>query len=344
MMNAILEEALLSDIGSFSHARAAQRIFTCLMLAAIGLASACSPLAITAGAGSSALIYANAAPAHQQFKVEEYPLVEQSKDYPNHPQFFAYVPAEVIARRAAWRQVAPEDAIALPNQTLSLFGYRLAMNPNAPFRAYALYQGNTLLQENILHFWPVTLNAASDDFLLPYETLDGTRLVASRAGLASWPGADRLETSPPVFIGDYLAYAAIDNSQMSVLTDAQVLYSLPELAPAAPGQLSAWSGHWALETEDNVIVDGQSMIESMNAERIFHWHTIYNQPFFFYTKSGLTRMHYAGRNLPYIYDQIITGDTPDSVLFQPGGNEHMVWFFALRDGLWYYVEAGIFAE
>lgn len=330
----------MSDIGRSLHFRSAHRFLIFFALAALGLAGACGPAAM-AGVRT---VPVSTARTKVHLTVEEYPMVEQSSDNPTHAQFIEHLPPAVTARRADWRSAKPEDAIHLPNQALNLFDYRLAMNPHVPFRAYALYQGEQLVQANILHFWPVTLNAAGDDFLLPFETLAGDRLVASRSGLSGWPGIDSQETSPPVFIGDRLAFAAIDNSQVSVQAGGQVLYSLPELTPSVPGRLVSWSGHWALETDGNVIVDGQSLNESLQSERIFQWQTIHAEPFFFYTKNGLTRMNYAGRSLPYIYDQVITGDTPETALFRPGGNEHMVWFFALRDGLWYYVEAGVFEE
>lgn len=317
------------------------------VIAVLGLAclsAACSPV-ISVGAASSASI-GQLTPTHprENIKVEEYPLVEQSADNPTHAGFLAHLPEQALTRRAAWRTAPPEEALRLPNQALSLFGYRLDMNPSAPFRAYALYQGGRLVQDGILHFWPVTLNAAGSDFLLPFETLAGQRLAASRGGLSPWPGSQAAAASPPVYIGDQLAYASVDNSMLMVQSDAQVFYQQNSLAPAQPGALSTWSGHWALETDGNVIVDGQSLKESLNAERVFFWQTINNQPFFFYTKDSLTRMNYAGRSLPYVYDLIITGETPETALFSPGSNANMVWFYALRDGLWYYVEAGVFAE
>jgi hypothetical protein len=88
-------------------------------------------------------------------------------------------------------------------------------------------------------------------------------------------------------------------------------------------------------------VDGKDVNESLRAEHIFLWHSLRGRPFFLFVKDGLTRINYAGQVQPYVYDAIVPGDTPETALFAPGASDDVVWFFALRDGLWYYVEAGL---
>ena len=283
----------------------------------------------------------------EQFQVEEYPLVEQSTDNPVHAGFEARVPAAVTARRAAWRVPSPETAIAGPNQALARFGYHLAINPTPPFTAYAIYFNQQLLQDDIMKLWPLTLNAKGDDFLLPIETLDGQRQVVSRAGLNDWPGEQasgkQAGASAPIFLGDQLAYAAVSDSGVSVLSGSNTLFKAEGSPNAAGSELQTFGdGHWALETDGKVFVDGRDLANEHHYDQVFDWQQIEGRPFYFYQRGGLIHMNYAGQNLPLNYDQVVHGDTGETAIFNPGGNEHMIWFYALRDGLWYYVEAGVF--
>jgi hypothetical protein len=308
-------------------------LITVLVLICAALAAGCSSRTSASFDGLIPLTGSNGT----TFVVQEYPLVEQSSDNPTHPLFIEHVPETGFARRMA----QPETAVQIPNTTLARFGFRLAVNPAASYRTFALYHGERLVQADILHFWPVTLNAAGDDFLLPFETLTGLRQVASSSGLKDWPGSGLQKTTPPVFIGDRLAYAAVSDSQISVQAGGQVLYTRPDpLATTMPGRLSTWDEHWALEVDGRVIIDGQDLNASLGSERIILWHILRGQPFFLFLKDGLTRISYAGQTLPYTYDAIVAGDTPETAIFSPGLSEDHVWFFALRDGLWYYVEAG----
>jgi hypothetical protein len=58
-------------------------------------------------------------------------------------------------------------------------------------------------------------------------------------------------------------------------------------------------------------------------------------------RDGLTHLEYAGRDVRYVYDQVVYNGAGEAARYNPGGNPRMVWFYALRDGLWYYVEAGL---
>jgi hypothetical protein len=57
--------------------------------------------------------------------VEEYPIVAQEVDSPNHFEYFQRIPPEVSEKRQAWREPTPEGRVARTNQALANFGYRL---------------------------------------------------------------------------------------------------------------------------------------------------------------------------------------------------------------------------
>ncbi|NLG95752.1 MAG: hypothetical protein GX491_00170 [Chloroflexi bacterium] len=65
---------------------------------------------------------------------------------------------------------------------------------------------------------------------------------------------------------------------------------------------------------------------------------INHQPVYFRDSGGQVVLNYAGNDLPNRYDRIAGAGSGDPALYHPGSRENIVWFYALRDGLWYYVE------
>ena len=287
---------------------------------------------------------AGGALAGSNFEIEEYALVEQSIDNPTHAGFQTRVPDSIRARREGPAFFEPENVILVPNQALAAFGFRLAQNPNPPFGAYALYAGDTLVQADIARFWPVSIKkdgSTAQDFLFAFETLTGEHRMASMAGIQDWPvqGQATETSSPPVYLKGSLAYAAVDSDGLSVIAGSDLLYTG---AAGTPRNFYTWgSDHWALELDGRVILDGQDLNELHHYEEVFQWALIDNQPFYFYTRSGLTHLNYAGRDLPYTYDLVVHAGEGEGALFNPTVTEQVVWFYALRDGLWYYVEGRV---
>ena len=289
----------------------------------------------------------------EHFQVQEYAIIEESADGPNHPEFQQRVQAAVAARKAGWRIPNLSDLIQGPNETLAPFGYRLETNPTPPFSAYALYHNDHLIQRDITRFWPVSTKTSpgsqgASDFLLAFETMTGQRLVASLDGIRPWPGngSEASSATPPVYFGDQIAYAQTDGSEVSVYAGMGLLYSgVPAGGAPASGNsaLYTWGGqHWALEMNGHAIQDGQDLNTARGDDAIFQFHVLDGQPLYFYTKNGLTSLNYAGRDLPYAYDQVVHDAAGANSIFNPGDNGRIIWFYALRDGVWYYVEAGNF--
>ena len=304
-------------------------------------------LATLSGCQSSAGSFNNNGGA---FQVKEYAIIEQSSDNPTHAEFQQRVQRALASEQTKWRFPDLQDPTQAPNEALSPFGYRLQTNPTPPFSAYALYHNDHLIERDITRFWPVSVKAsdsqAASDFLLAFETVDGQRLVASQDGIRRWPAlasaSSDESTSPPVYFGDLVAYAQTGASAVSIYAGSGLLYSGEALAGSgAASNLRTWGNkHWAMEVNGHAIQDGKDLNQANHYDSVFQWHILNNQPFYFYTKNGLTRINYAGKDLPFVYDQVVHGDSLP--MFTPGDNGHIVWFYALRDGVWYYVEAGNF--
>ncbi len=242
------------------------------------------------------------------FQVHEYALVEESVDNPTHATFQQRVPPVVAARRAAWPFAPSEDPVKMPNQALAPFGYRLAPNPNPPFSGFALYHNGDLVKRDIARFWPVSIIGAKDggsDFMLTFETMEGERLAASISGIHAWSGGDQSAGSKqPAYQSQQLAFAGNPGSEAGINVGNVQVHNSP---------------------------DG-----SFDAQMIA------GQPFYFYTRDGQVYLNDAGHDLAYTYDQVVHGNNGSTAIFNPGSTGQIAWFYALRDGLWYYVEVGLF--
>lgn len=256
----------------------------------------------------------------RRFQVREFAVVEQSVDNPSNAAFQERVILSVANQRDGLSLFQAQSPLQDLNQTLRPFGYQLRGNPHPPFGAYALYQDNSLVQPDIARFISTGFESVpgSDNFQLRFHTISGEVLTASRAGVQSETAS--LQTQNP---------AATD---------------LVSAAGAGePSNLFTWGGgkFQALEIDGQVIVNGENINQANGYDEVFSWRVIDDQPLYFYSQDGLTRLNYAGRDLPYVYDAVLHGGQGENALYNPGSSSQMIWFYALRDGLWYYVEAGL---
>jgi hypothetical protein len=104
--------------------------------------------------------------------------------------------------------------------------------------------------------------------------------------------------------------------------------------------LRSFNGQWVLETQNTVIIDGEDIGEKPGYDEIFHWQPLNSKPFYFFVNDGKVGLSYNGQTLPVQYDQVIHGQCCEPTIFNPDGSDLMVWFYALRDGVWHYVELG----
>lgn len=60
-----------------------------------------------------------------------------------------------------------------------------------------------------------------------------------------------------------------------------------------------------------------------------------------YHRDRLVHLSFDSEELAFTYDAVIYAGGPESAMYNPGASGRLMWFYALRDGLWYYVEAGM---
>jgi hypothetical protein len=98
------------------------------------------------------------------------------------------------------------------------------------------------------------------------------------------------------------------------------------------------AGSWILE------VDGESLTEQLKVDEIFHYVIFQGQPLFFFEQGGQVGISHGGETLPYTYDEVVHYQCCEPAMFNIVSNEHMLWFYALKDEMWHYVEMGVYDE
>ncbi len=278
--------------------------------------------------------------------VEEYPLVSAAEDTPDHFEFKQRLTDQILNVRWTWRNPDPTVQIAQISQAISAWGYSLVPTPGDP-NATALYYNDAPLVTDITHVWPLAVSASGTDFRLLVDSMSQSTLVVLPDTVGQVDSTHFVSIAP-VFVGDDLieVYADWDRPAFEVRRNGQTEYVLlpqePFVEPPVKA-LFAWNGHWVLQTDTAAIIDGQSLNEQIGAAEVIGWQLIVGQPFYFFTYEGRLAMSYAGQIVePYRYDQIVHDQCCEGSMFNLSGNGTMVWFYALRDGMWLYVEAGVY--
>jgi hypothetical protein len=106
--------------------------------------------------------------------------------------------------------------------------------------------------------------------------------------------------------------------------------------------LGSWGGRWVVEANGMLIVDGAIVNQDWGYQEVFGCQELNGQPFYFFVEGGKTYLSYGGETLPLSYDYVYHGRCCEPAAFNAAGNEQMVWFYALRDDFWYYVELGAY--
>jgi len=274
--------------------------------------------------------------------LEEHTITADGLDSPlvSGMEFKKRVPAEVTARHVSLRVMEPEQFLLALNRKLQAFGYAV----EASDQAFRLLRADELLSDGITHFYPISVNDSGSNFVLGFEDPRGA-YVLQKDGLVEWDLIRSFYTWP-VYAGDALiTVQSGDNSQgvLNVLKDGEVIYTTEVILSVTPPVRALWSfnGQWVLEMNETVLIEGKDLRQQREYDEIFHWQPLSDRPFYFFVEDGKVGLSYDSQVLPVQYDQVIHGQCCEPAVFNPAGNDRMVWFYALRDGVWYYVELGM---
>jgi hypothetical protein len=281
--------------------------------------------------------------------IEEYPIVADDVIAPYRFEFNEYMPDEILARRAAWRNQNPERYLNTMNERLALFDYQLAASPGCS-DCYDVFHGQEKLFERLGHVWPVSVNKSGTDFVFMAENAMRQEplyfLVYN--GRIEPLDLNRLVRVPPIYVGDDLVtVVAGDMYNYEVCVNGKTVYShvIPQDRADIPVYaLLEWQGRWGVEFLDQVIVDGASLNEQLGYRQIFNWREVHGQLFYFFTQGRRVHVSYAGQTLPQTYDEVVHNQCCEPSFFNVHTYADMVAFYALKDGVWYYVEMGVYEE
>ena len=287
--------------------------------------------------------------------IEEYPIVAADVDSPGRFEFLDRIPDDVLARREEWRGFDTVRRVSALNEALAPFGYRLVAEENAEWNCtfYDLYREDELVRSDLLHIWPVAVNESRTDFAFVAENAPNRSptYLLIRNGDVQPLDYDQFLNIPPVYLGDDLvAVESLDNhgQQYAVKRDDEVVYTYTaskQFAGSPPvKRLQVWEDHWVLETVEEVFVDGESLTGQLRVDEIFHYVIFQGQPLFFFEEDRQVSISYSGETLPLTYDEVVHYQCCEPSVFNIGSNEHMLWFYALKDGMWHYVEIGVYDE
>ena len=277
--------------------------------------------------------------------VEEYPIVAQEVDTPSHFEFNQRVAPAVLEKREAWRTPIPEERVARANDALAQFGYRLAPKGEQDGFLFDLYRGENVVKADIDAVWPISVAASGQELALAVETAGGTYLVR-RDRVEPWDPSQHAAIAP-VMVGDDLVSVdiAANGKDWDVRRAEQVVYTVRDkpIVVASPVKgLWSWDGHWVLEVDGQVIVDGQDLNGELGYDEIFAWQLLDGQPFYFFKQGAQVGVSYAGQTLAPRYDDVVHYECCEPAAFNVTGNGTMVWGYALRDGMWDYIEMGVY--
>jgi hypothetical protein len=278
--------------------------------------------------------------------VEEYELVSADVDTPTHLEFMQRLTPTITEKRMRWKNLIPNQVVQDANAILSKYGYSIKHDAMLSSYTYHLMQGYTILLDGIYPVGSATENASQDNFAFLVQSNDGISYLLQKDGVKEWqPGSS--VSFAPIYFGDELIYPVISSTIQILSENGTVIYktSLPSNPVMNPIEtFEKWNGHWILEKDGEVIMDGKSLNSELGLNEIFHWQVIQGKPFFFFreSKDGPYFIQFAGQRLEQEYDEIAHYQCCEAGAFNPQGNVFMTWFFASRDGKWNYVEAGLY--
>ncbi len=282
--------------------------------------------------------------------IEEYTVVSVLIDTPNHFEFKSRIPAEFFTRRQQFR--APSLAVRMieANALMAAMNWRFAQSsaPAALVDTFDVYQDDRLVKADFQFqaFSPVQVNASGKDFMTILTDSNGATWLLQGSGLTTWDNAHHLFTSP-VFVGDdvvNLETVETNTSQVSVARAGKSVFTLTlDTTKNSPHfTLGSLGGQWILNVNGLLFQDGRLVNKDLGYDEIFAWQLLAGKPFYFFAQSSKVGIAYNDTVLPIGYDDVIRDTCCEQSAFNATGNSSMAWFYAIKNGLWQYVEIGIF--
>ena len=308
-------------------------------------------------AGSSA---ATGVPDSLRLVVEEYRLFPCSGDVRIPPALPLRLPDSIGRKRERWRYDLPLSYdVDKINKVIEPLGYSLRRveRPTRCTPSYDFLKADSVIVPLLYDIGRFSIDSSTNRFLFtatedhqagpPY----GRDWLILDGKPQPWDPGDHDYSAPLLLNGHLVTYdlepAGKGRLKIVVRQDSAVIYTgmtkwkLCTTTSSICG-LSSYGHNWVLSCPDTVIVNGSSLRSQLHCDAVNLYAVIHGAPFCLLTRDGKVRMFFGASGQPYTYDYIQQGGECGESYSSPGGNDNMVWFYARRDGWWYYVEAGVY--
>jgi hypothetical protein len=311
-----------------------------------------TPSPATQGTAAAAA-EAAAEPVPEQLPIREWPVSAAEVMGPGRFEYNDLLGEEILARIEALRDRSAARSLAEANAALAPFGYRLESRFDDQWHKtlYDLYregEGEPLLA-GLVSIWRVSVNASGTEFVLLAENAPNTKPVHLRITSEEVQKWDPVPSDflPEAYVGDALARITATSDltiTYQVELNGRAVYTGTALSYGAYMPLrsfTTWDEHWVLEVDDHLIMDGEDIGQALGYDAAFGFARIGGQPFYFFEQDGLVRISYGGQVLPNAYETVFHNQCCEASIHNVEVGPDAVWFHALRDGTWYFVEASL---
>jgi len=149
--------------------------------------------------------------------------------------------------------------------------------------------------------------------------------------------------------------AQFSSTVIHITRDGEPIYNM-DLGPFAviyPLQgVWVYDGHWVVEAarvinlrelpRGQIIVSGENLNDKNGYEEAFGFQTMAGKPFYFFMRGGNIGVNFDGQEIDLGYERVQHYQCCSGGAFNPIVSQNMVSFFAQWQGIWYYVEIGIY--
>jgi hypothetical protein len=288
-----------------------------------------------------------------QLGVIEVPIVAAKVMGPGRFEYNDQLGDEVRAQIEALHDLATEQRLAQANAALAPFGYRIEsrFDPERNRTLFDVYREGESEPRfpGLSSISPVSVNASGSEFVFVAEDAPDASspyLLVRNGAAQTWdPGANGWQ--PPSYVGDVpgrIIATGFPTITYRVELGGQVVYTGAAVAIGAYvpfRSFTTWDDHWVLEVDDHLIMDGIDINQAVGYDAAFGFTRIGDQEFYFFERGGQTQISYGDQVLPNTYDVVFHNHCCEASIHNVEAGPNAVWFHALRDGTWCFVEASL---
>jgi hypothetical protein len=285
---------------------------------------------------------------HISAEIREYALVPVTQDLEN-PEVFS--PIYLVLLENRWEPILDAQAAdptprAEAEQALNALGYHIN-DDQIPCK---LYHGEQLVAEVLAcDVLDISFNHSGTDFawFLPVSSL-AEGLLVRRENIKSWNQQEHFWVTPKYVGNDLVSatdYFGDKGHELWVEINGQVVYTqtLQGLGYCLGKGLQVWDDkHWGLNTESDIIIDGKMVSREQGYTEAYGLHIWNGKPIYFLMHEQSIKITYAGQTITLDYSNVIHTCYPvfqDSYVYPDiGVLSQILWFFASKGDMWYYVE------